>query len=636
VAAGSTATAAPTPLANPDNNDVDALRATLTAIMETTGPQRLEALLTALQDQNPAIVQFAVKRLIANPDPSIEARLQALLQQPNAKLRIQVMDLLYNVGGSSSAVALVPLLRDPQAEVANAAQEILRRMNDGAAVRALLHEAQDPTSPARIKAIYLLGDLGDARAVPPLIAALHDKDAQVVAKAETALAGFSDSRTVPALIAAAQRTDYDAIKALGWKTDPHAMETLYTISQEADPLFAACAMQALGRMKDPRAVVPLLAMLAGRDPGDRAWAAQVLGNYPEERVVTALLATLHDPSLDESTIQWSLTSLGEIGDARGVPALLVALSDLQCSEWRRYTAAKALGVLRSKQAALAPADAAIDGLLAALRDPSTHVTGAAVDALAAFPEPHAVDGLLALLHDPVDAVRSRAAHSLFLRSEPRLLDTVLTILPQDETYSSCGCGLGALGHFDDPRARDTVLQALKVAASTDTSVDFPTKAAITLHDPRAITDLTAIAVQNPRWVARRNAVTALGNMPADTAARVISTLITALRDRRWLVREAAGNALQSLHDATAVAPLLAVLTNEDEDRRVRRAAIGALAKCADGRAVATLVATLSDESEKTRASATTALTTITGQPFAADISAWRAWWKTQPHPVVQP
>jgi HEAT repeat protein len=59
--------------------------------------------------------------------------------------------------------------------------------------------------------------------------------------------------------------------------------------------------------------------------------------------------------------------LGQIGDARAVPALLEALHDPK--EHVRVAAAGALGQIGDARA--------VDGLLAALRDPDAHVRAAA-------------------------------------------------------------------------------------------------------------------------------------------------------------------------------------------------------------------------------------------------------------------
>lgn len=113
------------------------------------------------------------------------------------------------------------------------------------------------------------------------------------------------------------------------------------------------------------------------------------------------------------------------------------------------------------------------------------------------------------------------------------------------------------------------------------------------------------ALEQPQWVARRNAAWALGALDDD---RAINALLKALGDREPDVRAQAAWALGALDAAPAMDRLAAAL--KDSDPRVRRQAAWALGVIGDSRATSGLIVALKDADAGVRRQAAWALGVI--------------------------
>ena len=175
----------------------------------------------------------------------------------------------------------------------------------------------------------------------------------------------------PILLANVLRTDTSASlrKIAAWG-----------LSEYADTQVAADAL-ATALRKDP-------------DAGVREMAAWALGHSDEGNagVVAALAAALHGDSNEKvrSTAAWAL---GDIGDKRGVDALVAALSD-DVPEIRKR-AIWGIGQMSPKQAP--------SGLVAMLKDRDPQVREVTAWALYEMEDPAAVPALEAALHGESDA-----------------------------------------------------------------------------------------------------------------------------------------------------------------------------------------------------------------------------------------
>ena len=123
------------------------------------------------------------------------------------------------------------------------------------------------------------------------------------------------------------------------------------------------------------------------------------------------------------------------------------------------------------------------------------------------------------------------------------------------------------------------------------------------------------ASRAPQWVARRNAVWALGALDD---ARAAAPVLMTLGDREPPVRRVAAWALGALQVSDAVPALIAAL--KDSDAEVRSQVAWALGTIGDRRAVDGLIAALKDEAERVRSQAAWALGAL-GDRRASDALA---------------
>lgn len=119
----------------------------------------------------------------------------------------------------------------------------------------------------------------------------------------------------------------------------------------------------------------------------------------------------------------------------------------------------------------------------------------------------------------------------------------------------------------------------------------------------------------PQWVARRNAVWALGALDD---ARGAASVLVALSDREPPVRRVAAWALGALQASDAVPALIAAL--KDSDAEVRSQVAWALGAIRDRRAVDGLIDALRDDAERVRSQAAWALGSL-GDRRATDALA---------------
>jgi HEAT repeat protein len=136
-------------------------------------------------------------------------------------------------------------------------------------------------------------------------------------------------------------------------------------------------------------------------------------------------------------------------------------------------------------------------------------------------------------------------------------------------------------------------------------------AALVAIGTEALTPLVT-STRAPQWIARRNAVWALGSLHD---RRAISPALMALADREPPVRRVAAWALGALDAEAAVTALIDALKDQDADVRAQVAwALGAIG---DRRAVDGLIGALKDSAEHVRAQAAWALGSLR-DPRATD------------------
>jgi hypothetical protein len=163
------------------------------------------------------------------------------LQNPDAEIRAEAVQLLGKMGDMRAAELLISVLQDEDDNVRADAVQAFSRLGP-AAIAKVRDVLQDRNSPKRAEAAHALGMVGGTQAVEPLLDALTDADWEVRHQAAEALGKLGDRRAVGPLMNLLTDTNAEvracAAWALGDIGDPQALPVLERIRQRDTDLDA--------------------------------------------------------------------------------------------------------------------------------------------------------------------------------------------------------------------------------------------------------------------------------------------------------------------------------------------------------------------------------------------------------------
>jgi cyclophilin family peptidyl-prolyl cis-trans isomerase/HEAT repeat protein len=331
--------------------------------------------------------------------------------------------------------------------------EDARGLGDGVLARALA----DADAALRRRAALAVGRLQDTLGTPLLLPLLHDADPEVRREAVFALGQIGLAHPATAGSPAAARAPLEAmatgadvastelvLEALGKLGDRATTPFVVRFLGHADPALRGAAALALWRLSDSTALDPLLERLDDADATVRWRALYALERImAPERIV--LLAAMHVDDADALVRAYAVRTLGrqkspegtayvlqkladpDMGVAVNAMRALTLIADSTCGgclpaltgalaaadPYRRVTAATALAERYAWVAADSAARAAaLDSLLAGLRDPDAATRGACARALLAQRGAAALPEVRALLMDGSAYVRVEVLDAL--------------------------------------------------------------------------------------------------------------------------------------------------------------------------------------------------------------------------------
>lgn len=362
----------------------------------------------------------------------------------------------------------------------------------------LLEALKDKNEDVVMVALQSLGELGEA-AIPSLIEALRNKSWAVRRNAAKALVRMG-RRSLDAIVEAMYSDDEDvqfwASEVLA-EFGEEGLDRFLEILEKGSQANRLCAISALGKIGSVRAVPALVQQL-----GHEAWAVRRAASDAlweiGEPAVPSLIEALDDASSDVQF--WSIQALGEIADARAVPALVKKLKASE-SEEERINIIKAMGEIADPKAT--------DTLIGELGQKSWFVRRAAGEALWTV-GPAAVPKLVKGLASKNVDVRYWACKVL---GEMQASEAVLPIIEllDDKEWSIRSGAAYALGEMGDERAGEALLKHL----------------------------------EDPNEIVRKNVVIALGQIGD---AKAIRSSEAALGDKSEWVRRYAAESLEKIKD----------------------------------------------------------------------------------------
>ncbi len=433
--------------------------------------------------------------------------LEMLLLELAEGTTIEKQASIRKLGQLDAHLAAPPLLTALRTETDDQTRALIVRILGGLrhpeAIPALLEMLRHDSSPfVRHAATTALGHFSVA--VEPLIATLLDPheyegdqpDANVVAGAASSLAQIGDPRAVEPLLASLARTNpytrdivvrafghfqdgriYDRLEplftdpdvkqhwalcdTLGKLGDVRAVGPLIAETQRDDGMIRLLAIEALGKIAanstergESDAVPALLALLQREDYRElRQTIVEALSAWQDPRSLTPLLALLESQDAAGDVKIAVITSLGQLGDRRAVPALISHVQHSEQDEMR-WQAIRALGKIGDLQA--------LDVLIDCLNDPIGVISASACDALGQIGDARAVEPLLRALSDtdtiartlgplekmPGEHLRRSAARALGLLGDPRACEALIVALRDLSPFVRIQA-VGALGNIGD-------------------------------------------------------------------------------------------------------------------------------------------------------------------------------------------
>jgi HEAT repeat protein len=319
----------------------------------------------------------------------------------------------------------IAALKDEDWAVREEAASALGASRDARAVAPLVALLSDGDRAVRQAAIAALTAIGEA-AVPALGACLAAPDLNVQESAASILSGIADRRVLEPLRTALGSPDWivrmHAAKALGRIGDAGAVDVLMPLLQDKVKAVRVEAAQALVAIGQP-SVPHLLDAIRHEEWVVRLHAVEALGRLKSTESVEPLLWLLFNDQ-DQAIREDAVRSLGEIGDARAVDFLFLAMKDVGL----RHLAIEAMGKIGDRRAVAAlvdvvtgasrPADSRkIDGC-GDRWDTEMHAMEAAVRALALIREEATIPTLVGALQNTV--VRAEAAAALVSFGPPAI------------------------------------------------------------------------------------------------------------------------------------------------------------------------------------------------------------------------
>jgi serine/threonine-protein kinase len=335
-----------------------------------------------------------------------------------------------------------------------------------------------------------------------------------------------------------------------------------------------------------------------RPDAPRARLAEILSSRKQDLDPQAVLRLLD--TIDKENRILVLRLVDEVATESLVPDLVGRTTS---EDWlvRLYTA---------RTIARFDTDAARDALTALLADPHKTVRQAALEGLARIRDQVDVGAICALLRDPDLTVQAKAIETIIQINEPRAVRHLLDIL-QDESEYVRRAAVEVLNRIGNTDAVKDLLGALR---DRDWWVRVRAADALgTIGGPKVIEAVLALVNDKDEFI-RRCAIEILNaTRPRAGDERAFASLVTALDDPDWWVRERAIDALAGLGDTRVVPELLRVM---DRDAQAAPVAIRALASLGDTRAIRPLLEQLKRQEKPIRAEAIRALAALTDAQHA--------------------
>ncbi len=228
------------------------------AVSDETRRRVADALISALNDDNPQVRQEALTALASMRDERAIPGLIRALNDPTTEVRMRAMSALVQFNTPAAADGVLTALKDRSPQVRQMAARYLSSMvsrgqlRDAKYVDAFSALLKDDNADVREQAADALGDLRMPSAAAPLTQALRDSSADVRKQAARSLANLGNVDAVPSILPLLKDPVKDvreqAAVALGALADARAIDALTAALKDSEASVREQAARALGQI----------------------------------------------------------------------------------------------------------------------------------------------------------------------------------------------------------------------------------------------------------------------------------------------------------------------------------------------------------------------------------------------------
>lgn len=526
-----------------------------------------------------AIVQMRAWRAMA--------KVQALMDDPEAGTRKQAVDVVRRMGAREALPQVRALLKDTDASVRAAAIEAIGTLNDRESAALLIALVKDPDPSVRRDVLWVLSEWRLPEAIPAILAGLEDPEERVVVAAVQRCYQLKLRAAVPVLLRhlREERLAFNAVSALAAIGDPESIPELRRLLVHPAPYARRTAVEVLEGMRSREAIPEILLLLKDREVSVRAQAVETLGALGAREAAEEISGLLRDPNerLRRKVIRALMELKAEAFGSRILPFLkepdesmvLVAIDAVKVLKpaGAVHELGKLLGrgspaeqdQVRVALAAIGEKES-VPELRALMKHENAEVRLSAALASMEFRSGVFTVELLTLLQDPAGEVRGWAAVALGRQKAKEALAAIVKLLDRPETRRK---SLWALRELGDPTVLPAVERCLEDPDSATRMEAVQTLGALGRAD--AVPALVR-ALGDPHHQVREWALSVLSNIDGRKAAPAIIRLMEA----EEVVGTHISDVLADL-GATEAIPALAKLLRADFSG-TRSAGLSALAR----------------------------------------------------------
>ena len=388
-----------------------------------------DTLIRNLESEDSKVQREAVLALGYDGAGAVPALIQAIRENV---VSLEAVTPVFRQIGEPTIDPLTDMLHSDNNEFQRKAAHLLAAVGHSRALVQLIITLDDEDPLVRAEVASALGNFKDARAMGPLLKAIQDKEPRVRGNAALSLGKFNDEKITDALLMAMEDKNplvrQSAIRALADNPAEYIASALNQATRdpaESVRQTAAAALQhrkgdsvAFERlnlegditeemkatiekvMEDGKLDTQDMELLRHSNPRIRSELLQYISEKSGPQLIRLMIPGLNDinPAVRTKAVS-AITNVGP----KGINEILELLPE-QKSPYTRASIAEVLGNLGDKRG--------LPALLYMLKDDDDRVVSNAITAVSQFNDPETIDPLVSLLRHPEDAVRTHAGVAL--------------------------------------------------------------------------------------------------------------------------------------------------------------------------------------------------------------------------------